>query len=125
MTTSLVQIAEGFMEIARQEAQEGYDRKDERRVRDAAEKAWLAATQAVDHAMVRHGEIPEPGPGAHQDRHEFLEKIGRRDLSEKLGYFADRLHAGCFYNARCPTREVMNAILDEAAEFVATFRAGV
>jgi len=96
MGATLVEIAEGFIEVVRQEAREGYDRADECRVRDAAEKAWLAATQAVDHAMGLHGRTPEPGPGAHGDRHEFLESIGRRDLSERLGYFADRLHAGCF-----------------------------
>jgi hypothetical protein len=125
MGATLVEIAEGFIEIARQEARDGYDRADERRVRDAAEKAWLAATQAVDHAMVLHGRTPEPGPGAHGDRHEFLESIGRRDLSEKFGYFADRLHAGCFYQGRCPARNIMDAILDEAAQFVETFRSGV
>ncbi len=125
MATTLVQIAEGFLEIARTEAREGYERKDERRIRDAAEKAWLAATQAVDHAMQVHGRMPPPGSGAHAARHRFLEDIGRRDLSTKLGYFSDRLHGTVFYGGEVPTRDVMNAILDEAAQFVATFRAGV
>ncbi len=120
-----MEIAEGFIEIARTEAREGYDRRDERRVRDAAEKAWLAATQAVDHAMRLHGRSTPPGSEAHAARHRFLEDIGRRELSEKLGYFADRLHGTCFYVGECPTRDVMNAILDEASQFVATFRAGV
>lgn len=125
MTTTLVQIAEGFLEFARQEAQAGYEQRDERRVRDAAEKAWLATTQAVDHAMRAHGWMPPAGSGAHAARHQFLEEIGRRDLSEKLGYFSDRLHGTIFFGGAVPIRDVMNAILDEAAQFVATFRAGV
>lgn len=126
MSATLMEIAEGFIEIARQEARDGYDRADERRVRDAAEKAWLAATQAVDHAMQIHGQaLPQDSRDAHASRHRFLEDIGRRDLSQQLGYFADRLHGTCFYVGRCPTRDVMEAILDEAAQYVATFRAGV
>ncbi len=125
MATTLVEIAEGFIEIARQEARAGYEQRDERRTRDAAEKAWLAATQAVDHAMRVHGRMSPPGSGAHAARHRFLEDIGRRDLSEKLGYFSDRLHGTVFYEGQVPTRDVMNAILDEVAQFVATFRAGV
>jgi hypothetical protein len=125
MATTLMEIAEGFLEIARTEAREGYEQRDERRIRDAAEKAWLAATQAVDHAMRVRGRSLPPGSGAHAARHRFLEDIGRRDLSEKLGYFSDRLHGTVFYVGECPTRDVMNAILDEAAQFVAKFRAGV
>jgi hypothetical protein len=126
MATTLVEIAEGFLEIARTEAREGYDRRDERRIRDAAEKAWLAATQVVDHAMHVHGQMPPQDPrDAHAARHRFLEDIGRRDLSRRLAYFADRLHGTCCYIGRCPTRSVMDAILDEADQYVATFRAGV
>lgn len=125
MGTTLVEIAEGFIDIARQEAQAGYEQRDERRIRDAAEKAWLASTQAVDHAMRVRGRMPPPGVAAHAARHRFLEDIGRRDLSEKLGYFSDRLHGTVFYVGELPTRDVMNAILDEAAQFVARFRAGV
>ena len=87
MATTLVQIAESFLEFARQEARAGYEQRDERRIRDAAEKAWLAATQAVDHAMRTHGWTPPAGLGAHVARHQFLEEIGRRGLSGKLGYF--------------------------------------
>jgi len=125
MATTLVQIAESFLEFARQEARAGYEQRDERRVRDAAEKAWLATTQAVDHATRVHGWTPPTGSGAHAARHQFLEEIVRRDLSEKLGYFSDRLHGTIFYGGAVPIRDIMNAILDEAAQFVATFRAGV
>lgn len=122
---TLLEIAESILELAREEARRGYDEADDRRIRDAAEKAWLAATQATDHAMQARGQRPEPGPGAHQNRHEFLEAVGRRDLSEKLGYFSDRLHGGCFYEGRCPARSTMEVILKEVDQFVEAVKKGV
>ncbi len=75
--------------------------------------------------MQVHERMPPPGTHAHAARHRFLEDIGRRDLSDKLGYFSDRLHGTVFYVGEVPTRDVMYAILDEVAQFVAAFRAGV
>ncbi len=124
-TKPLIEIAEDFLALARQEAEEGYRRKDERRVRDAAEKAWNAVVQATDHAMRSRGRIPEPGPDAHVARHEFLEAIGRRDLSKELSYFADRLHGECFYKGACPTRDGMRVALDEAEDFIRKVKRGV
>jgi len=89
-----------------------------RHVRDAAEKAWLAVLQATDAAMGRHGLVPEPGPRAHQTRHEFLEKRGREDLSARLHEMADRLHARYFYYGGVPDRARMEAALDEVADYV-------
>jgi len=119
---TLIQIAESFLDIAKQEAKEGYARDDERRIRDAAEKAWNAALQATDHAMQIHGRAPEPGRGAHGDRHEFLEAVGRRDLSKELSYFADRLHGECFYQGNCPTREGMQTALKEVEHYIRKIR---
>lgn len=111
-------MAASFLELAREEAAIGYDSDDMRRVRDAAEKAWLAALQATDAAMERHGQFPEPGARSHQTRHEFLERRGRGDLSEKLHSFADRLHGHYFYFGAVPDRKTMFHKLDEVAEFV-------
>jgi hypothetical protein len=110
--------ARSVLAFARREARAGFERHDDRRVRDAAEKAWLAGVQAVDGAMARHGRVPEPGRGAHGDRHAFLEAIGRRDLSRDLSYFADRLHGECFYFGACPDARGMEAALNEVRRFV-------
>ena len=115
---TLLQIAESFLEIAREEANRGYKDHDERRIRDAAEKAWNAALQATDHAMHIHGRAPEPGRGAHADRHEFLEAVGQHKLSKELSYFADRLHGECFYQGACPSREGMETALKEVEDYV-------
>jgi hypothetical protein len=70
--------------------------------------------------MESHGRIPKPGPAQHHDRHEFLEAVGRRDLSKELSYFADRLHADCFYGGACLARDGMKLDPDEVAEFIRT-----
>jgi hypothetical protein len=115
---SLIEAAESLVHLAREEAARGYFTNDDTRVRSAAEKAWLAANLAVDQAMELHGRVPKPGPGQHHDHHVFLEAIGRRDLSKDLSYFADRLHADCFYGGACPTRDGMSLDLDEVAKFI-------
>ena len=115
---ALHRMAESFLELAREEADEGYNSKDMRRVRDAAEKAWLAALQATDGAMQRHGLLPEPGPRAHLTRHEFLEEVGREDLSHELHDFADRLHGRYFYTGAVPDRAGMARALDQVKQYI-------
>lgn len=111
-------MAVSFLDLAREEAAIGYAADDMRRVRDAAEKAWLAALQAVDAAMERHGEFPEPGPRSHVTRHQFLERMGRRDLSTMLHAFADRLHGKYFYFGAVPDKQALSMDLDEVSDFV-------
>jgi hypothetical protein len=117
---SLFEIAKSFLELAREEMASGYDLDDYRRIRDSAEKAWLAALQAIDHAVIRHGQTPEPGPMAHEFRHKFLRKMGREDLSRQLSVFADQLHGQVFYVGSIPGRRHMELALDEVAQFVKT-----
>jgi hypothetical protein len=111
-------MATSFIALARKEAAHGYANEDMRHVRDAAEKAWLAVIQATDAAMSRHGLIPEPGPAAHQSRHRFLERAGRDDLSGRLHEMDDRLHARYFYYGDLPDRKLLEAGLEQAADYV-------
>ena len=115
---SLLEMAHGFVELAREEAGAGYEADDYRRIRDAAEKAWLSALHAVDHAMERHGLIPEPGAMAHASRHRFLERAGRKDLSDQLSVFADFLHGRVFYFGDVPPRGRMSVALEEVEQFI-------
>ena len=115
---ALHRMAESFLELAREEAKTGYSTGDMRRVRDAAEKAWLAVLQATDAAMERHGLFPDPGARAHLTRYEFLEDSGRRDLSARLHEFADRLHGSYFYWGAVPNEAGMGVALDEVAEYI-------
>jgi len=118
MPRELQRMALSFLELAREEAATGYKTKDMRHVREAAEKAWLASLQAVDAAMRRHGQGPEPGPLAHRARTDFLEGSGRRDLADRLRVFADKLHGSYFYIGEVPLEPGMNLCLDEVEAFV-------
>jgi hypothetical protein len=118
----LHEMAASFLDMAREEAAEGYRLKDERRIRDAAEKAWLAALQAIDGARQRHGEVLSPGAMAHQDRHDFLKGAGRRDLSKLLSIFADQLHGQVFYIGAIPKEKEMKLALDEVLQFTRIVR---
>ncbi len=111
-------MAESFLQLAREEADQGFQVKDMRRVRDAAEKAWLAILQATDAAMERHGFFPDPGPRFHITRHEFLQGAGRTDLSDKLHMFADKLHGSYFYFGAVPDQRGMGVVLDEVADYI-------
>jgi hypothetical protein len=115
---SLLDVAVSILDLAREEMAAGYDLDDDRRVRDAAEKAWLAALQAIDFAMSSHGLYPQPGPMAHESRHRFLKRAGREDLSRQLSYFADQLHGQVFYIGSVPPRDKMHLAIDEVAQFV-------
>src|SRR3990172_9261271 len=111
---SRAERADGHLLFAREEAALGYEKKDERRIRDAAEKAWLAVCEAVDGAMERHGVPLAAGPMAHSDRREFLESVNR-ELAKDMAFFAVKLHGDCFYQARCPAPAGMGTALGEVA----------
>lgn len=111
-------MAASFLERAREEMAAGYELEDYRRIRDSAEKAWLAALQAIDHAMNRHGLLPEPGAMAHESRHRFLVKAGRQYLSDKLSVFWDKLHGRIFNFGSVPGRKDMELAIEQVAQFV-------
>jgi hypothetical protein len=109
---------ESVLELAHQEARTGYAEDDERRIRDAAEKAWLAATLAVDRTMLRKGVSPGVGPGAQDARQDFLESLDRQDLSDELSIFADQLHGRCFYHGHCPPRDRLQRGISRVGSFL-------
>ena len=55
---------------------------------------------------------------AHHSRNRFLEKAGRKDLSEKLSVFADQLHGRIFYVGDVPGRNSMGFKLDDVEQFI-------
>jgi hypothetical protein len=116
------QRADGHLAFARDEAAIGYGKHDERRVLDAAEKAWLAVCEAIDGAMERHGQPLAIGPMAHSDRRDYLEAVNR-DLAKDFAFFASKLHGDCFYQARCPTAEGMRVLFGEVEQFLVAIKA--
>ena len=49
---ALHRMAESFLQLAREESDFGFDAKDIRRVRDAAEKGWLDGEKAMIESLV-------------------------------------------------------------------------
>lgn len=122
---SLAEVAFALLDHARAENEKGFQLDDRIFVMDAAEKAWNAVCHAVDHLMVTHRRPPAAGRDAHATRSEFLDQIGRHDLSQKYSYFADRLHGIIFYEARVPkTKTEMERLLGEVDDFVRTAAEG-
>ena len=115
---SAIELAESALEVAGAEAEAGYRSRSPLKVRQAAEKAWLAENLATNHAMENYGQTPEAGPGAHAAHHEFLEAIGEYGQSERLGFFANRLHGDFFHRGSCPTEDVMLRALGEVREYI-------
>ena len=116
---SLAEAAQNLLDHAREESERGFLKDDRVFVMDAAEKAWNAVCHAVDALMLKHGRQPAVGRDAHVTRSEFLEQIGRNDLSLKYSYFADRLHGAFFYEGRVPhTRTEMDRHLAEVEQFL-------
>ncbi len=72
--------------------------------RDAAEKGWLAVTEAVDTFLALHFKklVPRGTPKAHGERLAFLEDAADIEpdvigLSNLVSEAADKLHGTCFY----------------------------
>ena len=114
----LLEMARTFLAAARTELEEGLTSNDYVKVRDAAEKAWNAVAQATDHAVQIHGSVPLPGRDAHVARRNFLEHIGRRDLSREYTYFVQRLRGDLFYTGTPLPAATARQFLDEVQEFI-------
>lgn len=81
---------------------EGQASEDAIRLRQAAEKAWLAANEAVDAFLARRNKpVPRGAPEAHGFRLTHLEGEGQSWAVDKLSSFADSLHGQCFYAGEC------------------------
>jgi hypothetical protein len=115
---SLLDVARTFLTTARRELEDGLTANDHLRVRDAAEKAWNAVVQPTDHVMQVHGRAPLPGRDAHASRRDFLEGIGRRDLSRDYTYFTERLHGDVFYAGTALPPPAARRLLDEVQDFI-------
>jgi hypothetical protein len=71
--------------------------------RQACEKGWLAAVEAVDEFLATKGKfIPKGDPDSHSKRREALDDLVVQDpsfweLRKNVNSVADNLHGQCFY----------------------------
>ena len=115
---TLMDTARVFLRRAREELEDGLSTSDQVKIRDAAEKAWNAVVQAIDHLMQAHGRVPLPGRDAHRARRDFLEEIGHAELAVKYTYFAERLHGDVFYSGAVLPAQRVRQYLDEIKDFL-------
>jgi len=119
---SKLDYAQDTLTFAELEAAVGFESKDNLRVRDAAEKAFLAITEATDGLMMAHGQYPDPGPDVHHQRRVYLDTIDRPDLRRDYNDFQNTLHGDCFYNGHCPTSEGFKKYLEGVRDYIRKVR---
>ena len=91
-------------------------------LRDAAEKAWGAVTQAANEVIEAFDRVVPSGTGARWSELYALERQNRRLRSLRL---QDRfstaelvLHRDCFYDGNCPIPYVTDNIVEGVKEYL-------
>lgn len=88
--------------------------------RQASEKIWGFIVSELNHTLRTAGYPVEPGPASHEARRKWLRELDRAlgtDLVSRHDAYAD-LHGSCFYEARCPSPEMLRRMLEGARPFV-------
>jgi hypothetical protein len=101
----LIEEAKRIHAQAIEELERGEKLNNEILIRDAAEKAWLAAIIASDELIITK---EFPIPETHGERYRALRAIEAEDegikklgLSDRLGARDTHLHRQCFYKGEC------------------------
>jgi hypothetical protein len=106
------------LERARAELREARKAADTLRLREAAEKAYLAATQAADCVAVAQGHLPPEGTGG---RLQALARLDRATRTTRtvaaFGQVHLALHGECFHEGRCDPARVREGFRAAAALF--------
>ena len=109
--------AEAFHELERWE-----QTQDATILRDAAEKAWGAVTQAANELLDSYGHKVPSGTGIRRSGLHALERQDRRLRSLRVeARFSDAenvLHKECFYDGTCPLPLVTDMVAQDVKEFL-------
>jgi len=89
---------------------------DVMRLRDAAEKAWLAVNRAVEALLVALGVEAR----SYRDKRDWLRKLGYEALRDRFAAREKFLHIDCFYDGICDAEFVEYEIskVEEILRFV-------
>lgn len=91
-------------------------------LRDAAEKAWGAVTQAANELLDSYGQKVPSGTGARRSVLHTLERQDRQLRSLRVeARFSDAenvLHKECFYDGTCPLPLVPEKVAQDVKEFL-------
>ena len=95
--------------------------------RQAAEKTWGFVVTEVNRILRSMGYDVEPGPRSHEARKKWLRELDLAlgtNLSRRHEEYAE-LHGSCFYEAKCPSPDVIDGMIMEARRFVEDVRASL
>lgn len=95
--------------------------------RQAAEKTWGYVVTEVNRILRSMGYDVEPGPRSHEARRKWLRELDRAlgmNLSGRHEEYAE-LHGACFYEAKCPSPDVIDGMIAQARRFVEDVRAAL
>jgi hypothetical protein len=91
-------------------------------LRDAAEKAWGAVTQAANEVIDTYGRVVPSGTGARRQELAGLERQDRQlralGLQGKFNSAELVLHRDCFYDGNCPVPYVSDTAVQDVKEFL-------
>jgi hypothetical protein len=91
-------------------------------LRDAAEKAWGAVTQAANEVIDAYGRVVPSGTGARRQELARLERQHRQirslGLQGKFSLVEVVLHRDCFYDGNCPVPYVADTLVQDVKEFL-------
>jgi hypothetical protein len=91
-------------------------------LRDAAEKAWGAVTQAANEVLDVHGRVIPSGTGDRRSELRALERQDRRlrslRLESRFGNAELILHRDCFYDGTCPPELVTDTVIESVKEYL-------
>jgi hypothetical protein len=91
-------------------------------LRDAAEKAWGAVTQAANEVISAAGQEVPSGTGARLRELTRLERQARQlralGLKDRFGFAELVLHRDCFYDGNCPLPLVQEVVVQDVKEFL-------
>jgi len=104
------------LDVSRIELVEFRRSGDMMRLRDAAEKAWLAVSRAVEALLVALGVEAE----SYREKRDWLRKLGYEVLRDRFAAREKFLHIDCFYDGMCDAEFVEYEIskVEEILRFV-------
>jgi hypothetical protein len=90
-------------------------------LRDAAEKAWGAVTQATNEVLHAFGRVVPSGTGARRQELARLERqngqLRALGLEGKFNSAELVLHRDCFYDGNCPVPYATDKVAQDVKEF--------
>ncbi len=94
---SLLNEAFKALEASKRELEEFKKSRDLMKLRDSAEKAWLAVNKAVEALLTAH----RVDAKTYREKRDGLRRLGYDSLAERFMARSQGLHIDCFYDEIC------------------------